>query len=117
MDGDPTPALTGRRRTRPTSIGCRKPQQPKPGRAPLILAQAAVQTNQATSVFQCTCGSWVMFDDLGGHWPKHSCFDAQYRELVAKVMPTIRAGADPRSAMFRPFAELKEKLGGRSLAA
>src|SRR4051812_25691614 len=49
MDGDPTPALTGRRRTRPTSIGYRKPRQPKPGRAPLIAAQAAVQTNRATS--------------------------------------------------------------------
>src|SRR4051812_3835299 len=50
MDGDPTPALTGRRRTRPTSIGSRNPWQPKPGRAPLILAHAAVQTNRATSV-------------------------------------------------------------------
>src|SRR4051812_9964637 len=50
MDGDPTPALTGRRRTRPTSPGCRNPWQPKPGRAPLIAAQAAVQTNRATSV-------------------------------------------------------------------
>src|SRR3954453_548022 len=50
MDGDPTPALTGRRRTRPTSPGCRNPQQPKPGRTPLILAHAAVQTNRATSV-------------------------------------------------------------------
>src|SRR3954447_4682588 len=49
MDGDPTPALTGRRRTRPTSIGCRNPWQPKPGRAPLSAAQAAVQTNRATS--------------------------------------------------------------------
>src|SRR3954462_888766 len=49
MDGDPTPALTGRRRTRPTSIGCRNPWQPKPGRAPLIAAHAAVQTNRATS--------------------------------------------------------------------
>ena len=49
MAGDPTPALTGRRRTRPTSIGCRNPWQPKPGRAPLTAAQAAVQTNRATS--------------------------------------------------------------------
>src|SRR3954468_24210136 len=49
MDGDPTPALTGRRRTRPTSIGCPNPWQPKPGRAPLIAAHAAVQTNRATS--------------------------------------------------------------------
>src|SRR4051812_26128637 len=45
----PIRALTGRRRTRPTSTGCRKPWQPEPGRAPLILAQAAVQTNRATS--------------------------------------------------------------------
>src|SRR4051794_171613 len=52
MDGDPTPALTGRRRTRPTSIGCRKPRQPKPGRAPLIAGQAAVQTNRATSLWR-----------------------------------------------------------------
>src|SRR4051794_2124823 len=49
MDGDPTRALTGRRRTRPTSPGCRNPQQPEPGRTPLILAHAAVQTNRATS--------------------------------------------------------------------
>src|SRR4029079_16057078 len=49
MGGDPIRALTGRRRTRPTSTGCRKPWQPEPGRAPLILAQAAVQTNRATS--------------------------------------------------------------------
>src|SRR3954451_14675128 len=49
MDGDPTPALTGRRRTRPTSPGCRNPQQPEPGRAPLISAKPAVQSNRATS--------------------------------------------------------------------
>src|SRR3954447_22094330 len=51
MDGDPTPALTGRRRTRPTSPGCRNPQQPEPGRAPLISAKPAVQSNRATSPF------------------------------------------------------------------
>src|SRR5215207_8298403 len=49
MAEGPIRALTGRRRTRPTSIGCRNPWQPKPGRAPLIAAQAAVQTNRATS--------------------------------------------------------------------
>src|SRR3954469_9548669 len=47
MDGDPTPALTGRRRTRPTSIGCPNPWQPEPGRAPLIAAHVAVQPNRA----------------------------------------------------------------------
>src|SRR5215212_8452810 len=54
MDEDPIRALTGRRRTRPTSPGCRKPQQPKPGRTPLIAVYAAVQINRATSV---TAGS------------------------------------------------------------
>src|SRR4051812_11663355 len=49
MDGDPIRALTGRRRTRPTSPGCRKPQQPKPGRTPLTAVYAAVQINRATS--------------------------------------------------------------------
>src|SRR5579885_1268066 len=24
-------------------------------------------------VFQCTCGSVVLFDSLGGAWPKHQC--------------------------------------------
>src|SRR3954467_15111615 len=53
MDGDPTPALTGRRRTRPPSPGCRNPQQPEPGRAPLISAKPAVQSNRATSEHNC----------------------------------------------------------------
>src|SRR5215213_1134292 len=52
MDEDPIRALTGRRRTRPTSPGCRKPQQPKPGRTPLIAVYAAVQINRATSVLE-----------------------------------------------------------------
>src|SRR4051794_30223584 len=54
MDGDPTPALTGRRRTRPTSIGCRNPWQPEPGRAPLSSAKPAVQSNRATSLHGLT---------------------------------------------------------------
>src|SRR3954468_17268026 len=66
MAGDPTPALTGRRRTRPTPIGCRNPWQPKPGRAPLIAGQAAVQTNPGTSGgyggSQGGSGGW------SGHW-------------------------------------------------
>ena len=49
MAADPIRALTGRRRTRPTSAGCRNPWQPEPGRAPLIEAHAAVQTNEATA--------------------------------------------------------------------
>src|SRR5215210_5055276 len=49
MDGDPIRAWTGRRRTRPTSAGCRNPQQPEPGGTPLSAAYAAVQTNRATS--------------------------------------------------------------------
>src|SRR5215204_5638694 len=49
MAEGPIRALTGRRRTRLTSTGCRNPWQPEPGRAPLIPAQAAVQTNGTTS--------------------------------------------------------------------
>src|SRR5215212_5831629 len=50
MAEGPIRALTGRRRTRLTSTGCRNPWQPEPGRAPLIAAQAAVQTNGTTSL-------------------------------------------------------------------
>ena len=61
-------------------------------------------------VFCCSCGSWVMFDDLGPPWPKHSCFDHRYRQLVATVKPILDAGADPRAAMFSPFEELRAML-------
>jgi hypothetical protein len=57
-----------------------------------------------------------MFDELTAHWPKHSCFDAQYRALQAKVLPIIKAGADPASAMFKPFADLKERMGALALS-
>ena len=43
------------RRTRPTSTGCRNPWQPEPGRAPLMGAKAAVQTNGLTSVVWHGC--------------------------------------------------------------
>jgi hypothetical protein len=57
-----------------------------------------------------------MFDELSDHWPKHSCFDAQYRALEAKVLPIIKAGADPGSAMFKPFADLKERMSALALS-
>jgi len=53
-----------------------------------------------------------MFDALGGSWPKHACFNNQYNALVAKVMPILGAGADPASATFKPFADLKSKFEG-----
>jgi len=43
-------ALTGRRRTRPISTGCRTSRRPEPGRPPLNEATDAVETNRATSV-------------------------------------------------------------------
>src|SRR5215204_3869777 len=57
MAEGPIRALTGRRRTRLTSTGCRDPWQPEPGRAPLIAAQAAVQTNGATSLPPATAAN------------------------------------------------------------
>src|SRR5215217_5037668 len=69
MDEDPIRALTGRRRTRPPSPGCRKPQQPKPGRTPLIAVYAAVQINRATSLFvevPLVAGTGQPTPDLGG---------------------------------------------------
>lgn len=65
----------------------------------------------AVFVYECTCGSWVMFDELGGDWPQHSCFETEYKRLREKVLPILKAGADPASATFRPFAELRERLG------
>lgn len=52
-----------------------------------------------------------MFDELREDWPKHSCFDTEYKALIATVLPMLKAGADPVSATFRPFADLKERMG------
>lgn len=61
-------------------------------------------------VYECTCGCWVMFDELGEGWPQHSCFHHEYRRLRERVLPILKAGADPKSATFQPFAELKKLL-------
>jgi hypothetical protein len=52
-----------------------------------------------------------MFDAVGAPWPKHDCFNQQYRALKARVLPILKKGADPRSAMSQPFAELGEMFG------
>lgn len=62
-------------------------------------------------VHECTCGSFVMFEQLGDDWPKHDCFHTQYRKLTARVMPILGAGADPQSATFKPFQDLKKHFG------
>src|SRR3954454_23411980 len=74
MDGDPTPALTGRRRTRPTSRGCRNPQQPEPGRAPLISAKPAVQSNRATSLFGTRCCVYSTHEHTRIIYPSGTCW-------------------------------------------
>src|SRR4051812_1813859 len=95
MDGDPTPALTGRRRTRPTSIGCRKPWQPKPGRAPLIAAQAAVQTNRATShpLTSTTASAKAALRALARRWltldAEIKAHDGHLDTLTAACAPTL----------------------------
>jgi hypothetical protein len=58
--------------------------------------------------------NWIWI--VNAHWPKHSCFDAQYRALEAKVLPIIKAGADPASGTFKPFAGLKERMGALALS-
>src|SRR3954469_13346937 len=82
MDGDPIRALTGRRRTRPTSPGCRNPQQPKPGRTPLIAVYAAVQINRATSLVlpdQLTTQASALLHGRGHREPKSETFEPRWR--------------------------------------
>src|SRR4051794_11275099 len=93
MGGDPIRALTGRHRTRPTSTGCRKPQQPEPGRAPLILAQAAVQTNRATSApykLAQSAASQILLATLTNHRP-HGLQAVAKRMTKAQQMRWNRA--------------------------
>src|SRR4051812_35999478 len=50
MGAGPTRALTGGRRTKPTSTGCRRLRQPEPGRRSTYQAGEPVQTNRASSL-------------------------------------------------------------------
>src|SRR3954454_8581402 len=52
MGAGPTRALTGGRRTKPTSTGCRRLRQPEPGRRSTYQAGEPVQTNRASSDLQ-----------------------------------------------------------------
>src|SRR3954470_13493972 len=49
MGAGPIRALTGGRRTKPTSTGCRRLRQPEPGRRSTYQAGEPVQTNRASS--------------------------------------------------------------------
>ena len=49
-----------------------------------------------------------MLDEVGNGWPKHNCFDHQFAQLSEKVLPILKAGANPSSATFKPFADLKD---------
>src|SRR4051812_27020719 len=53
MGAGPTRALTGGRRTKPTSTGCRRLRQPEPGRRSTYQAGEPVQTNRASSSRNC----------------------------------------------------------------
>ena len=55
-------ALTGRRRIKPTSPGCRRSRRPEPGRRSTDLAAKPVQTNRAIS------GCSSRFDRKGRGW-------------------------------------------------
>src|SRR3954469_22107673 len=50
MGAGPTRALTGGRRTKPTSTGCRRLRHPEPGRRSTYQAGEPVQTNRARSL-------------------------------------------------------------------
>lgn len=64
----------------------------------------------AVFVYECSCGSFVMFDQLGHPWLQHSCFRNLYRELEARVGPILRDGASSSSATFKPFRDLKDRV-------
>src|SRR4051812_19811719 len=99
MDGDPTPALTGRRRTRPPSIGCRNPQQPEPGRAPLISAKPAVQSNRATSGVGLRLDGLVAIDVDADDQVEAERI-TQLAQLIIGSTPAIRVGREPRRQLL-----------------
>ncbi len=89
-------ALTGRRRTRPISTGCRTLRRPEPGRPPLKVATDAVQTNRATSCLGPTGPSLRRVGEAGraGH-------------LLPAVDPFITAPSFSRAERSAPLPSSK----------
>lgn len=59
-------------------------------------------------IYGCSCGSWVMFNELGAPWPQHLCFDEQYRALRKQVLEPLQTAASPKSGTFHAFQILKD---------
>src|SRR3954470_7457435 len=110
MDGDPTPALTGRRRTRPTSIGCRNPWQPKPGRAPLTAAQAAVQTNRANSEQLEAHANDSRENDIGGDCVSDAHGQNPWQPSVRRVKDYEDDQPDREGAQLKNDEALQEAV-------
>lgn len=48
-----------------------------------------------------------MFNELDDTWPKHDCFNTQFSNLMKTTGALLKDGADPKSATFKPFSDLK----------
>src|SRR3954447_2347511 len=83
MGAGPIRALTGGRRTKPTSTGCRRLRQPEPGRRSTYQAGEPVQTNRASSVPLIDC---VLFAG-----PKQSTVDIV--QAVGRALRTYQGKA------------------------
>src|SRR3954453_16060171 len=71
MGAGPIRALTGGRRTKPTSTGCRRLRQPEPGRRSTYQAGGPVQTNRASSDGQRAGGIKTLQDSFP---PPATCY-------------------------------------------
>src|SRR4051812_40255074 len=85
MGAGPTRALTGGRRTKPTSTGCRRLRQPEPGRRSTYQAGEPVQTNRASSVTKSDNSDF----GLGDINPTAFFVTSLRRDLLVGFGPTV----------------------------
>ncbi|KIC56986.1 hypothetical protein RM53_10335 [Brevundimonas nasdae] len=63
-----------------------------------------------TFFFSCSCGSAVLFDELGGYWPVHDCERAETEAGLKRARHIIEDGRDAASGSHRPFEGLHDLI-------
>ena len=66
--------------------------------------------------FTCTCGSSVLFDELGGGWPEHDCEERAAKDGVARAKAILEQGRNAESGTSKPFGGLAKHIEARGVA-
>src|SRR4051812_23030924 len=107
MGAGPIRALTGGRRTKPTSTGCRRLRQPEPGRRSTYQAGEPVQTNRASS----ECG-YVIVPVVTRGESEAELVEGEAFAAVLRVLRALAADDERIVEYFRAVANGRRGKGG-----